>query len=371
MVVDVLHVDHDLRVHRHRRCELGERLALPGHLAEQVQAGEDAVARRGELAHDDVAGLLTAQRVVVAVHLFEHVAVADRGLDHADPVLAHREFEAQVAHHRGDEGVLAELAALFHAEREDRHDLVAVDDIAVRVDGEAAVGVSVVGDTHIGAGFEHGASQVVEVGRPDPVVDVHAVGRVADHGDASTRIREYLRRDAGGCAVGAVKHHVDALEAMRQAGEQVQHVAVFGVGEPADAADRRARRRELLHREVLFDTVFDDVGELGAAAGEDLDAVVWRGVVRCRHHDAEVGVEVGDQERRCRGGDDTGVIDVDPRAGESCRDRSGDELTGDARVARNDGGGTFAGRSPRLRAAALRQDSSSCLRKAEREVGGE
>ena len=56
------------------------------------------------------------------------------------------------------------------------------------VDREAAVGVAVVGDADVGAGGEHGLGEVVEVGRADAVVDVHAVGLVADDGDAGARV---------------------------------------------------------------------------------------------------------------------------------------------------------------------------------------
>ena len=52
-----------------------------------------------------------------------------------------------------------------------------------RVDREAAVGVAVVGDADIGAVLEHGLPPGSEVGRADAVVDVHAVGIGADHGD--------------------------------------------------------------------------------------------------------------------------------------------------------------------------------------------
>ena len=55
-------------------------------------------------------------------------------------------------------------------------------------------------------------------------------------------------------------------------------------------------------------------GSLAPPRGEELDAVVGRRVVRCRDHDAEVGVDVGDQERGGRGRDDAGVEHVDARA---------------------------------------------------------
>ena len=100
-------------------------------------------------------------------------------------------------------------------------------------------------------------------------------------------------------------------------------------------------------------------GSLVPPAGEDLDPVVGSGVVRGRDHHAEVGVEVGDQERRGRRGDDSRVVHVDAGAREPGRDGGGEELARDARVAGDDGLGALAGGAPRLGAAALRQYSSS------------
>ena len=194
---------------------------------------------------------------------------------------------------------------------------------------------------------------------PDAVVDVHAVRRIADDGHAGAGVGEDLRRDAGCGAVRAVEHDVDAVEPVREAGQQVEDVAVLGVREAADAADIGPGRGQLVEFEVLLDAVFDDVGKLGAPAGEDLDPVVGSGVVRRRDHHTEVGVEVGDQERGGRGGDDSRVVDVDARAGEPGRDGGGEELARDARVSGDDGLRALAGGAPRLGATALRQYSSS------------
>ena len=71
----------------------------------------------------------------------------------------------------------------------------------------------------------------------------------------------------------------------------MQDVAVLGIRESTDAADVSTRGEELLDAEVGFDAVFDLVGELGAADGEELDAVVGGWVVRRRDHDAEVGAD--------------------------------------------------------------------------------
>ncbi len=103
-------------------------------------------------------------------------------------MLGHRAPQAEVAHHRRDQRAVDEHAALGHREREDRHDLVAVDDAAEVVDGEAAVGVAVVGDAEVGAVVHDRGREGLEVGRADAVVDVEAVGVGADHGDAGAGV---------------------------------------------------------------------------------------------------------------------------------------------------------------------------------------
>ena len=51
-------------------------------------------------------GLLAAERVAVALHRLQHVAVADRGLHQVDALALHRQLEAEVGHDGGDDGVL-------------------------------------------------------------------------------------------------------------------------------------------------------------------------------------------------------------------------------------------------------------------------
>ena len=140
------------------------------HLGHQVQAGEHPVAGRRVLAHDHVAGLLAAEREAAFGHRLEHVAVADAGLHDRDAVLGHRAVQSEVAHHGRDERVVHQVPALLHRHRQDRHDLVAVDDAAARVHREAAVGVAVVGDADVGS-------------------DAHDVRRPVSRGASSRRRR--------------------------------------------------------------------------------------------------------------------------------------------------------------------------------------
>ena len=107
----------------------------------------------------------------------------------------------------------------FSDDREDRHDLVAVDLGAGGVDREAAVGVAVVGDAEVGArGATTAAFSVVEVGGAVAVVDVEPVGLGADLDDLGAGPPEHLGRDRARRAVGAVDDDLEAVEAVGQDG---------------------------------------------------------------------------------------------------------------------------------------------------------
>lgn len=60
--------------------------------------------------------------------------------------------------------VLSQLPGRLQRQRADREDLVTVDDLAVRVDGKAAVGIAVVGNAQIRALGHDVFGQLVDVG---------------------------------------------------------------------------------------------------------------------------------------------------------------------------------------------------------------
>ncbi len=61
--------------------------------------------------------------------------------------------------------------------------MVAVDDLAVGVHGQASVGVAVVGDAGIGTVLAHGRDEVLHVRAAAAVVDVEAVRGGVDRDD--------------------------------------------------------------------------------------------------------------------------------------------------------------------------------------------
>ena len=131
---------------------------------------------------------------------------------------------------------------------------------------------------------------------------LQAVGLGADDHDVGAGVLEDLRRAAAGGAVGAVQDHLQAVEAVRKGAQEVDDVAVLGVGEALDAAHVAADGPERLLAHLLLDGVLHLVGEFLAAAGEELDAVVRSRVVGGGDHHAEVRFQVGHEVGRRRGG---------------------------------------------------------------------
>ena len=157
---------------------------------------------------------------------------------------------------------LGQGAALLHVDREDAHDLVAVDLVALGVDGEAAVGVAVVGDADVGALADDGVLEVLEVGRAVAVVDVEAVGLGADLDDVGAGEAEHLGRDRRGRTVGAVDDDGEPVEPVGEGLEQVGDVAGLPGAVLVDPTDLGAGRALPLAAETGVDLVLDRVGEL-------------------------------------------------------------------------------------------------------------
>ena len=77
-------------------------------------------------------GLLAAERQTALDHLLHHVLVADRAAHQLDAAVAQRDLEADVAHHRRDDGVAAEPPGGLQVPGAHQQHRVAVDDAARR-----------------------------------------------------------------------------------------------------------------------------------------------------------------------------------------------------------------------------------------------
>src|SRR5579862_6328210 len=155
-------------------------------------------------------------------------------------------------------------------EREDRDDLIAVDRLAVLVDGEHAITVAVERDAEVEASLAHGALQEREVGCAAADVDVRPVGRVGDRVHDRAAPGECVRRETRICAVRAVDGDAKAVEVAAEPFEDVLEVRVGRDLHVLDASlvDRRRGRQELLDLLLVL------VRELVAVRVEELHAVV-------------------------------------------------------------------------------------------------
>src|SRR6185437_7803845 len=116
----------------------------------------------------------------------------------------------------GDDGVVGEQAAEVEVAGGEQKDGVAVDDAAVLVGEEGAVGVAVEGDAHGGFLGDDFGGYDVGVERTAELVDVEAVGAGVSDDDLAAKVGEELRSDRRGGSVGAVDD--DALVIEREAG---------------------------------------------------------------------------------------------------------------------------------------------------------
>ena len=141
-------------------------------------------------------------------------------------------------------------------------------------------------------------------------------------------------RDVVGRAVGTVDDELQSLEieVIRKRALAELDITARGIVEPAHLAE--PARIDAVPRlvEFLLDAFLDGVGQLGAALGEELDAVVRIRIVRSADDDAGIepqcAGEVGHGRRRQR----SAQHDVDPCARETRFERRLEHVTRDARV---------------------------------------
>jgi hypothetical protein len=125
-------------------------------------------------------------------------------------------------------------------EGEDREDLVAVDHLAVRIDGKHPVAVAVERDAEVETVALDELLQGAKIGGAAAHVDVRSVGFVADRRHLRAQLLEGLRRKARVGAVGAVDPESQPTEVGAEPLEDVLQVAV---GRDADLVDLAAARR--------------------------------------------------------------------------------------------------------------------------------
>ena len=185
------------------------------------------------VAEDDVTARLAAELRPSALHLFQHVSVADARLDDLDSGPLHRANEAEVRHDRPHDDVAGQRARLLHGDGARRHDLIAVDHLASSVGEERAVGVTVQRHAGVGTPARRLGRDDLRVQGPASGVDVPPVRVGTHHLGFRAEPREDLRAGEVGRAVGAVEHDLEPVQPGSEGALELTEVIVWRAMEDA------------------------------------------------------------------------------------------------------------------------------------------
>ena len=186
------HVNQRLRELRHNFDGLFDRLAAATNGSEELARRHQAIARGIVLEQNHMARLLAANGIAAFAHRLEHIAVAHLGLQHVNAMRLHGAHEAQIGHNGGDRRVVGQLAAILQIDRKHCLNDVTIDFGTVFCHEHHAVGVAIVGNTHVGAAFGHKLSQGAQMGGAAINVDVSTIIVIVDHGDFRTQTAQRL-----------------------------------------------------------------------------------------------------------------------------------------------------------------------------------
>jgi hypothetical protein len=135
--------------------ELAKRSAGPGHHPEDLERGDDPVARGRVLEDDHVAALLAAEAGPRDLHPLEDVLVADGRPDDLAAGRLDRGLEPAVRQDGHDERALGRTPRSMRSRARSPSNLVAVHDLAGRIDRDQPVGVAVEGEPDVGPAGLH------------------------------------------------------------------------------------------------------------------------------------------------------------------------------------------------------------------------
>ena len=166
------------------------------------------------------------------------------------------------------------------------------------------------------------------------VVDVVAVGFVADAHDFRPQLVKHFGRDAVACAVGGIHHQFQAaqVELAGEGGFAKLDVAVVGTADPARPTQFGRRFRPHFFFQLGFDFQFYFVAQFHAAGGEEFDTVVGIRIMRGGNHHARRQTQRTGQIGHAGRGQRAGLDDVHTRRGKPRHQRGFQHIAGDSGV---------------------------------------
>ena len=135
--------------------------------------------------------LLAAEVVAVAQHFINDLPVADAGAHDPPACRGDGRLQPRVAHDRADQGFLRQLSLREQVQPSDGHDVVSVDQFALLVAEQEAVGIAVVRNAQVGAVLPDFLAHELGVHRAAVFVDVLAVRLVAKDDDFRAQLAQH------------------------------------------------------------------------------------------------------------------------------------------------------------------------------------
>ena len=148
-----------LREYHNRLSQLAERSFLFDDRFHQLDRCKYPVTGGGILAEYDMPRLLTAYYVTVLRHIFVYVFVTDRSLLIFNSRLAQCAVQSHIGHNGSDDLVVDQPPLVLECLAENVDYVVAVDLVAVFINRDTAVGVTVVSKAGIKVIFDHKTAQ--------------------------------------------------------------------------------------------------------------------------------------------------------------------------------------------------------------------
>ena len=298
-------IDKRLGHHLADFCKLGERLSGFLHDGQKVESREQAVTGRVLVEVNDMTGLLAAEIKSLLEHALEDIPVSDLGFLDVDVfTVAHHE-ESEVAHDRYDDSVLFEFSLFLHVPPDDCHDLIAVYDISLFIDGQEPVRVAVEGKAACSTLRDDSFLQLFKVSRAAVLIDIRPVRIRMNRDKVCAESPDGLCIRPEGCALGAVHYEFHSGEVGRDKRHRILDVFLPHVKVVRDPSDIFAGREgDILHLRTYLglDLVLFCIRQFEAAAVKKLDSVEFHRVVRCRDDDPRIRMMFFRKEcdRRCR-----------------------------------------------------------------------
>ena len=249
-------------------------------------------------------GLLATEIATEATHLFDDIAVTDRGPVQPDPLPVKAAFEAEIGHDGCDQRIAGEATAALQAQRDQRHQLVAVEDDAALVGHDQPVGIAIESDPDIGTPRQHLPAHLLGRESAAFTVDVEPIRRHRDREHLGAELPEHGRGDLVGSAVRAIDDNAQSIEPQPFGKALLDEldVAAGRIVEPLGAAELGRDSAPLWPlAERGFDLRLEFIGQLVAIRTEELDPVIGKRVVRGRDDDPDIGPQAARQHRDRRG----------------------------------------------------------------------